>query len=185
MDENDLTSFMNYTGLRKGDGDFDYISKGDLNGNGLIDVYDISSVAVELEGGVSSRMVPAVEGVVTLKADKASYKVGDEVRIAVEGKGLKSVNGISLAIPYDTNEYEYLGVEATGVGQMYNMTYDRLHSNHQKALYPTFVNLGEQIYAEGDMTVMVLKFRAKKAGKCTLVHKDGLLVDKNQNVVKF
>lgn len=185
VDENDLTSFMNYTGLRKGDGDFDYISKGDLNGNGLIDVYDISSVAVELEGGVSSRMVPAVEGVVTLKADKASYKVGDEVRIAVEGKGLKSVNGISLAIPYDTNEYEYLGVEATGVSQMYNMTYDRLHTNHQKALYPTFVNLGEQIYAEGDMTVMVLKFRAKKAGKCSLVHKDGLLVDKNQNVVKF
>ena len=35
VDENDLTSYMNYTGLRKGDGDFEgYISKGDLNANG-------------------------------------------------------------------------------------------------------------------------------------------------------
>ena len=45
VDENDLTSYMNYTGLRRGDSDFEgYISKGDLNENGLIDAYDISAV---------------------------------------------------------------------------------------------------------------------------------------------
>ena len=32
VDENDLTSYMDYTGLRRGDKDFEgYISKGDLN----------------------------------------------------------------------------------------------------------------------------------------------------------
>src|SRR5699024_9520873 len=41
VDESDLTSYLNYTGLRKGDADFDgYIGKGDLNQNGLIDAYD-------------------------------------------------------------------------------------------------------------------------------------------------
>ena len=52
VDENDFTSYMNYTGLKKGDADFDgYISGGDINGNGLIDAYDISNVAMHLEDG--------------------------------------------------------------------------------------------------------------------------------------
>jgi len=186
LDENDLTSYMNYTGLRKGDGDFEgYISKGDLNQNGLIDVFDISAVAIELESGVSSRKVPAVSGVVSVVPDKSIYRVGDEVRLTVLGKGLVSVNGISLCIPYDATEYEYLGVEADGVGQMYNMTYDRLHTNGQKALYPTFVNLGEQKYTEGDVQMMTLRFRTKKGGKCTLRCTDGMIVDKYQNIVEF
>ena len=44
---------MNYTGLRRGDSDFEgYISKGDINLNDLIDAYDISVVATQLDGGV-------------------------------------------------------------------------------------------------------------------------------------
>lgn len=50
IDRNDLTSYINYTGLRKGDSDFEgYISNGDINKNGLIDAYDISVVATQLE----------------------------------------------------------------------------------------------------------------------------------------
>ena len=38
IDRNDLTSYMNYTGLRRGDSDYEgYISKGDINMNDLID----------------------------------------------------------------------------------------------------------------------------------------------------
>jgi len=186
LDENDLTSYMNYTGLREGDGDFGgYISKGDLNKNGLIDVYDISAVAVELETGVSSRKVPAVQGQVTVKADKTQYNAGDDVYVTVSGKDMVSVNGISMAIPYDANVYEYVGIEAKGVSQMYNMTYDRLHTNGQKALYPTFVNLGEQPYAEGENELFVIHFRAKQKTKFALKHQDGMLVDKYQNVVTF
>ena len=44
IDTNDLTSYMNYTGLRRGDSDFDYVSAGDINRNGLIDAYDISAI---------------------------------------------------------------------------------------------------------------------------------------------
>ena len=186
IDENDLTSYTNYTGLRKGDGDFEgYISKGDLNRNGLIDAYDISAVAVELEGGVSSRKVPAVEGQVTVKADKTAFNAGDELTITVEGKGLKSVNALSLCLPYDATLLEYVGVQADGIAQMYNMTYDRLHTDGHKALYPTFVNLGEQPYAEGDKVLFTLKMRAKKKGKFAPKYYDGMLVDKYQNVVKF
>lgn len=187
IDENDLTSYMNYTGLRQGDGDFEgYISKGDLNRNGLIDAYDISAVAIELESGVSSRRVDAVSGKVSASFDKPAYQVGDEVRLTLKGNALRSVNALSLCIPYDAAQYEYLGVEpAEGIRQMYNMTYDRLHTNGQKALYPTFVNLGEQRYLEGDAPVLTVRFRAKRAGKPNLKAQDGLLVDKYMNTQSF
>lgn len=46
---------MNYTGLRKGDSDFDYVSAGDINQNDLIDAYDISVVATQLDGGIEEQ----------------------------------------------------------------------------------------------------------------------------------
>ena len=185
LDENDLTSYMNYTGLRKGDGDFDYVSKGDLNGNGLLDAYDIMSVAVALNDGVSPNKVENVAGEISIKADKAQYNAGDVATITVSAKGLKSVNGLSFALPYDAQEWEYVGVEASVLEKMYNMTYDRLHTNGDKVLYPTFVNLGEQKNIEGDVTLLVVKMKAKKKQKFNLQHTNGMLVDKHQNVVMF
>lgn len=185
LDENDLTSYMNYTGLRKGDGDFDYVSKGDLNGNGLLDAYDIMAVAVALNDGVSRRKVTPVSGEVTVKSDKSQYNAGDVALVTVSGKNLKSVNGLSFALPYNAAEWEYVGVEAPALEQMYNMTYDRLHTNGDKVLYPTFVNLGEKPYAEGDATLMVIKMKSRKKQKFALKHAEGMLVDKHQNVLKF
>ena len=185
LDENDLTSYMNYTGLRKGDGDFDYVSKGDLNGNGLLDAYDIMSVAVALNDGVSYQKVAPVAGEVTLKADKSNYNAGEVASIVVSGKSLKSVNGLSFALPYNAQDWEYVGVEAPALSQMYNMTYDRLHTNGDKVLYPTFVNLGEKQNIEGDATLMVVKMKSKKKQKFNLNHTNGMLVDKHQNVSAF
>ena len=54
---------MNYTGLRRGDSDFEgYISKGDINMNDLIDAYDISVVATQLDGGVARNATAKVSG---------------------------------------------------------------------------------------------------------------------------
>ena len=186
IDENDFTSYMNYTGLRQGDGDFEgYISRGDLNRNGLIDAYDISAVGIELESGVSSRRVPAVDGEVSVTPDKTQANAGDIVTLTVKGKGLQSVNALSFALPYDATSWEYVGVEATGMKEMRNLTYDRLHSNGQKALYPTFVNCGEHPYLEGDATLMTIRFRAKQKTKVTLKAQDGMIVDKYLNTLKF
>ena len=62
---------MNYTGVRRGDADYDYISIGDINANGRIDAYDISIVTTELDGGVQPSN-DHVGGALLLKSDKAS-----------------------------------------------------------------------------------------------------------------
>ena len=69
IDDNDLTSYLNYTGLRQGDGDFDgYVSVGDVNRNGLIDAQDISNVTTLLEGG-AGRPSGTLSGTITLKSN--------------------------------------------------------------------------------------------------------------------
>ena len=185
IDENDLTSYMNYNGLRKGDGDFDYVSIGDVNRNGLIDVYDISCVTTELDGGVRNSS-DKVAGSLVLTPNKRTYAAGDMLQVTVSGKGLHYVNGLSFALPYSTDELEFVGTDLIDMKEMVNLTYDRLHSNGQKALYPTFVNRGNNfLLEEGDHDLFVLKFRAKKAGKFNLQAIDGLLVDRNLGVVAF
>ncbi len=184
IDENDFTSYLNYTGLRQGDGDFEgYISRGDLNQNGLIDAYDISTVGIELESGVSSRRVAPVAGSLLVTSDKKQVNVGDVVTLTVSGQGLVSVNALSFALPYDATQWEYVGIEASGMKEMRNLTYDRLHTNGQKALYPTFVNCGEHPYLEGDGTLMLNRFRAKQKTQVNLTPQDGMMLDKYLNVI--
>ncbi|TAJ12124.1 DUF5110 domain-containing protein [Marinilabiliaceae bacterium JC017] len=185
IDKNDLTSYMNYTGLREGDSDFGYVSRGDVNKNGLIDAYDISNVSTQLDGGISSTPIEKVTGKLTLTASKRSYKAGEMVEIKVDGSKLKSVNAFSFAVPYNGNVLEYVGLKTVNTKEMDNMTYNRLHSNGDRVLYPTFVNMGDQPAVEDDGTILTIRFKAKRAFKFNLELQNGLLVDKNLNKVKF
>ena len=185
IDDNDLTSYMNYTGLRTIDGDFDYVSIGDVNANGLIDAFDISVVSTELDGGVRASNAK-VAGSLELTPNANAYKAGDIVEIKVSGKDLNAVNALGFGLPYNTAEFEYVGVELVGMKNMVNLTYDRLHSNGQKALYPTFVNRGNNFLLDnGSNHLFTIKFKAKKAGKFNLKAVDGILVDRNLGTVTF
>lgn len=186
IDENDLTSYLNYTGLRKKDSDFDYVSIGDLNRNGLIDAYDISHVATMLAGGSRPRTEDIVAGSLSVVPSKSEVKAGEEITLTIAGsKDMKAVNAFSLAIPYDAGMWEYLGVETPGTKGLMNLTYDRLHSDGTKALYPTFVNVGYEATLSGDAPLVVVKLRAKRNGKVNFKVLDGILVDRGLGLVTF
>ena len=186
VDGNDLTSYMNYTGLRMGDSDFEgYISRGDIDGNSLIDAYDISVAATQLEGGVQPSDEEHVAGEVILSANGMSFKAGDEVKIRVSGRGMKAVNALSFALPYDQQSYDFVGIEAVAVKGMENLTNDRLHTDGEKVLYPTFVNVGDKPAVEGDVELFVIRLKAKGNVQFDLKAQNGVLVDKNLNRVTF
>ena len=186
VDENDLTSYTNYTGLRQGDADFEgYISNGDLNRNGLIDAYDISTVATRLEGGIAPQRPDTLQGTVMLSIAKKSYKAGETIDIVVRGQGLNGVNALSFALPYDATAYEFAGIEAGAVGEMRNLTNDRLHTNGVKALYPTFVNIGDRKTLQGDSVLFTIRLKAKKDVKFDLKAQDGMLVNKTMEYIGF
>ena len=184
IDHNDLTSYMNYTGLRKGDPDFEgYISNGDINKNNLIDAYDISVVATQLDGGVKPS-IPKVNGHIEISTSKQAYNKGEVIEINVNGVNLQAVNALSFALPYDQDDYEFITVEPINMKKMENLTRDRLHSNGQKAIYPTFVNLGDQEPLEGSMKLFVIKLKAKRKVRFDLKAIDGILVNKNLNTLQ-
>lgn len=177
---------MNYTGLRRGDSDFEgYISKGDINLNDLIDAYDISVVATQLDGGVDRKATEKVSGSLSISTPKKLYQKDEIVEIRVKGNELKSVNALSFALPYDQNDYEFVGVEPLNMKAMENLTYDRLHTNGVKSLYPTFVNMGKQESLEGSEDLFILKLKAKRKVKFELTLKDGMLVDKRLRMHSF
>ena len=186
IDENDLTSYTNYTGLRRGDADFEgYISNGDLNRNGLIDAYDISVVATQLEGGADGVKGEKVEGSLSISTPKRTYAKDEIVEVLVKGSGLRFVNALSFALPYNPADYEFVSVQPIAMKEMENLTNDRLHTNGTKSLYPTFVNIGERKALEGDGDLFILKLKAKRNVTFNLKITDGYLVDKLLNVCKF
>lgn len=187
IDMNDFTSYMNYTGLRRGDADFEgYIGNGDINRNGLIDAYDISTVATRLKGGIESKKeTERVDGTLKISTAKQYYNKDEIIEMLVEGDGLKAVNAVSFAVPYNQQDYEFIGVELQDVNEMENLTVDRLHTNGEKAVYPTFVNLGDKRTIEGTANLFILKFKARRKLKFDLKAVDGLLVDKQLHTRKF
>lgn len=186
IDMNDFTSYMNYTGLRQGDADFEgYVSNGDINRNGLIDAYDISVVATQMRGGASKKQNGKVEGTLKLSTAKQNYNKDEIIEVKVKGDKLQAVNALSFAIPYNQQDYEFVGVELKNMKEMENLTNDRLHTNGVKTLYPTFVNLGDKETLEGTEELFILKFKAKRKVKFNLKAEDGILVDKQLNTHKF
>ena len=163
IDSNDLTSYTNYTGLRMGDGDFDYVSMGDVNRNGLIDAFDIANVAVKLDGGIESPWnIKPIEGTLSLESSKKSYAPGEEMVLTLSGQDLQALAAFSLAIPYDPAVIEYLGIEPSELlANMENLTYDRLHTSGDKVLYPTFVTIGDKPDVNGSGALLTIRFRVK------------------------
>ena len=180
LDSNDLTSYMNYTGLRQGDADFEgYVSKGDINGNGLIDAYDISNVAVEIgEYPSAVSLDEKVTGNITVATDKSSYKAGEDVVVTIKGHGLRNVNAFSLAIPYSGKQLQYVGNEPQAAKQLTNFSLDRLHTNGAKAFYPTFVGVNNTGLIDGDVTLATVRFKAKTSGPVKIKATDIILVDR-------
>lgn len=187
IDSNDLTSYTNYTGLRAGDSDFEgYISNGDINRNGLIDAYDISTVATRLDGGVApDDYAEPLAGTVDVEVSKGRFAPGDTVTVTVKGSDMKSVNAISMAIPYDPSAWQFVGIEPVAVAGMENLTYDRLHTSGQKALYPTFVNIGERKAVSGTEVLFKIHFKMLKRTAVKFDVIDKMIVDKKLNTLKF
>ncbi len=185
VDENDLTSYLNYNGLRKGDSDFDYVSIGDVNENNLIDAYDISVAATHIGDGVYERPENKVAGSIRIAADKESYVAGEEVVITINAEELANVNAFSLALPYDVNEYEFVRIEALNTGSMTNYSKNRMHVNGETVVYPTFINEGNQGTIGGSGELVKVTLKAKKDVVFNIKAVDGVIVDKHLNTIKF
>lgn len=193
LDDNDLTSYLNYMGLRRGDADWDYVSAGDTDGNGQIDARDLAALAVELDPEKAERMpddgtyaltdtVVPVGGTIKFYAPYCDFAAGDEVPVVVNGENLEGVQALGLALPYDPAAFEFLRIEPSEplLGTL-DLTNDRLHTDGQKVLYPTFALRGvaEPPISLDSHRLMTIVFRARRPGRFTSRPSQTLLVGRS------
>ena len=92
---------------------------------------------------------------------------------------------MSFALPYKAQDFEFVDIVPISIKKMENMTNDRLHTSGQKALYPSFVNVGDQEPLEGTADLFVIRLKAKRKVNFDLKPLDGILVDRHLNTVSF
>ncbi|WP_322459305.1 dockerin type I domain-containing protein, partial [Clostridium perfringens] len=139
IEEGDLTFLQNYTGLSSVDADWDYVSMADLNFNNVIDAYDISYVASQLEGGIVPTEGGNVAGEIMLVPNKTSISAGETFTVDVVGTGLTDVNAFSAEVPLDSSKYEFIKTEgAVSTASMKNFSKIRVHSDNSQDLYTVF-----------------------------------------------
>ncbi len=142
-------------------------------------------MATQLDGGVSNKKIDKIGGRLEMTTSKLSYNKDELIEVKIKGVDLKSINAFSFALPYNPQDYEFVAVQGSNLKQMENLTNDRLHSNGEKVLYPTFVNLGNKEALSGTADLLIIKLKAKRKIKFELKMLDGILVDKDLNSVKF
>ena len=134
-------------------------------------------------GGASTRGMGTLSGKLELIAPK-SIREGEEVKVIIRGTDLNEVNAWSVAIPYDPTQLTYVNTTTISNKEMENLTYDRLHKNGVKALYPPFVNTGNKPTLHGTGTLVEITFMARQSGELNLQMKDVILVDKKLNTIE-
>lgn len=178
ISEDDKTSFLNYSGLCTVDSDFDYISHADSNKNGLIDAYDVSVAAVQLEGGVTNPSQVAPSGTLYLAADQLSLAKGEETTVYLMANDLSAVNALTSTFMIDASVFEVVG----GVVANQDFTKDaenfsriRTRSNQTNVVF-SFVNFGQKELLEGSGRVAAVRLRALTDATLTFNSQDGILV---------
>lgn len=198
IDENDATSYRNYTGLEKVDSDFEgYVEQGDLNKNGVIDAYDINTVLRQLDGGIKKPSLKAAEGTLSLalatKEDKAYYAPGEELTLKLVGKDLANVNALSARMNFDSNLFELSGQPkvTNATEHMENYSKYRKHSNNVENLYLVLSNKGDKALLNGSNDLLSFNLKIKEniakseLEKIKLTLDQGLLVSQALGQTEF
>ena len=182
IEEGDLTFLENYTGLTTVDSDWEYVSSADLNGNGVIDAYDIAYVASKLEGGVNPSNAK-LAGELMLLPSKTDLKAGETFTVDIVGMGLSDVNAFSTAIPLDSSKYEIVGTPTGTIltSTMKNLSKVRVHTDGSQDIYTVFTNVGDSIKVKGTDSVARVTLKAKVDTKWDMELSHGLIVDSKLN----
>ena len=68
-------------------------------------------MATQLEDGIENPGTDRVAGTIFLSTPKQTYNAGETVEITVKGDSVKAVNALSFALPYDQQDYDFVGIE--------------------------------------------------------------------------
>ncbi|MBF0776735.1 hypothetical protein BVE84_04785 [Streptococcus azizii] len=182
IDSNDITSLINYAGLRRNkDNDFEgYVEVADLNKNNVIDAYDIYYVTSQL--GEGDKISGPVGGRLVWSSDRDRVGAGEEFTVSLTGKGLANIEAITAALPIDKELYEVVGqvVVAPDVSTMQNFSTVRTHGDKSIEAFVLLSNRRDNPTIHGDKAIASIRLRAKRATDVVLTFEQALLTGSNR-----
>lgn len=180
VNDNDLTFYENYVGLKPVDSDWEYSTLGNIDNNDIIDAYDISFVARMLGEKINSA-AKGVEGKIEIVPSKTDIKAGDEVTLNYYGIGLKNVNAFSVELPVDKDLFEVTNFGSATLSTVFmrNFSKTRFHNDGSIDNYVCFTNIGKQDLLNGTGSIAKVTIKANadfkwdtKATRALLVGQD-------------
>lgn len=164
IDSNDITSLINYAGLRRGkDNDFEgYVEVADLNKNNVIDASDIYYVTNQL--GEGDKISGPAGGRLVWSSDRNSVGAGEEFTVSLTGEGLTNIDAITAALPIDKDLYEVVGqvTIAQDVASMQNFSTVRTHGDKSIEAFVLLSNRRDNPVIHGDKKIASIRLRAKR-----------------------
>ncbi|MGT2826632.1 sialidase domain-containing protein, partial [Streptococcus himalayensis] len=183
IDENDVTSLNNYAGLRRGiDSDFEgYVEVADLNGNDVIDAYDIYYATGRIGQG-NFKPAKKASGQLTWTADKESVRQGEVLTLTLTGSNLANVEAINSSFKIDKTKYEVVegGVQVDPtLSEMTNFSRVRTHGDGSQEAFVILANKKTAPTVSGTHTIATLRLRALADDTPNFTFENPILVGSN------
>lgn len=176
--EDDKTFFLNYSGLRTVDRDFGYIQHVDMNKNGLVDAEDISVIATQLSGGVTTPSRVAPSGSLRFEAEKLTAKAGETLKVYLVADELEAVNALTSTFQVNAADFEVVNnrvVPEAFAKQAENFSQVRDRDGQLDAVF-SFINFGQKDLLRGSGRVAHLTLKAKRDVTLDFSSNEGQLV---------
>ncbi|MEW4354346.1 sialidase domain-containing protein [Streptococcus pneumoniae] len=182
IDENDITSFTNYAGLRRGiDSDFEgYVEVADLNSNDVIDAYDIYYATGRIGKG-NFKPAKKASGQLTWTMDKEAVHQGEELTLTLTGHNLADVEAINSSFRIDKSKYEVVGgiTVDSELSTMTNFSNVRTHGDKSQEAFVILTNTKTAPTISGTRTLATVRLKALVDDTPNFTFENPILVGSN------
>ncbi|MPQ44220.1 discoidin domain-containing protein, partial [Clostridium tarantellae] len=185
--DNDIVFVNNYMGATEKDNDWGYVSKCDINYNGVIDSYDLAFVSSQ----VGEKLQPSgkeVKGNIALEFDKEQVKAGEEFTVSVLGKGISDMYAFDTLLDINTDKFEIVNssVPVNSSNLTSSMVNASAYKEHEgdDTVVVSFVGKGNMVPINEEGLLATFKLRAKVDTKTFMEASDARIVGTNLHIIE-
>lgn len=165
VSEGDYTNMKNYLGTSVKDGSnfVDQIQKrgGDINRNGIYDVYDYAYTMFQLDGG--TKQTGTASGKILLVPDQETVRAGELFRIDVVAEQVEDLNAFGKVLEYNPENLEFISAcKEETVASMEDLTVNKVYPDGTAYVNLAFANRGDKPLYSGSGRIAVITMKARK-----------------------
>ena len=179
VDEADLNFAIQYYRAKEGDNDWSYVSKADVNKDGVVGIYDIAYVASLIAPARKTSYINKAVGTLGTKPSVAKVNEGQEFYIEVIGENVVDLYAFESIINLDKDKYELIGFEAAGASK--NMTSSCREKEGKICAAYTYI--GDWDGISGNGVLAKVKLRAKTSGEVSFKQEGATIIGSNMDAV--